>query len=309
MQPIGINANQNSEKQAVLDTTNRGLILPRILRKPVRQMLRLLNGGFRVSRAGLVVFGLAFAGAALIAGVIAGNKSGLLAHNIAKSLGVVVSTYEISGNREAGDGQIIQVLANIPASSILTYDVDKARTALKALSWIKNATVSKVYPDKLSVKIVERKAFALWQSDDGLKIVDHKGLVLADFDGRDHSLPLVVGKGGNENAETILTLLNEHAWLATQAKALVRVGNRRWDIVLDNDMTIMLPEKGAGVELARLHKIESESQILSKDISKIDLRFSDRLIVKMSPQASEFVQNKRGEQLKVIKASTKERNT
>ena len=68
-------------------------------------------------------------------------------------------------------------------------------------------------------------------------------------------------------------------------KAAVRVGERRWNLRLDNGVEVRLPEEGAEAALAELVRLAREQDILSRDIKAIDLRFPDRLIVKL-PEAT-----------------------
>jgi cell division protein FtsQ len=58
-----------------------------------------------------------------------------------------------------------------------------------------------------------------------------------------------------------------------------RVGQRRWNLYLDNGITILLPEKNVAEALARLAALESSQHLLSKGVKSVDLRFSGRVIV------------------------------
>lgn len=185
--------------------------------------------------------------------------------------------------------------------------MEHARDALKENPWIADASVSKVYPNKLAISIEERQPFALWQNEHGLQLIDRQGLVLTQFDGRKIDLPLVVGKGAEKSAAAMLTLLQRVPDLATNTKALIRVGDRRWDIETLDGMTILLPENDVAGELTRFAKIERESELFTKDISRIDLRFKDRMVVKMSESAAELIKAKREGQLKSTAKWLKER--
>ena len=58
------------------------------------------------------------------------------------------------------------------------------------------------------------------------------------------------------------------------------IENRRWNIVTNGGITVMLPENDATVAIHSLNSINEKHNILAKDISLIDLRDSARILVK-----------------------------
>jgi cell division protein FtsQ len=308
LQSIGPKVNQQTKDQIGHGgISDGGIVLPRFLRKPARQISRFLSGGFQISRRGMFSFGLLFAVAAGVAALSQGDNNNRIKTELAGHLGLAINAYEISGNREVTDIDIVALLAPEHGASILSYDAEHARDALKSNPWISDASVSKIYPNKLAIKINERQPFALWQSEHGLMLIDRQGLILTQFDGRKIDLPLVVGAGAEKSAAAMLSILQRVPELAVNTKALIRVGDRRWDLELLDGTTVMLPEKDVAGELIRFAKIERENELLTRDINRIDLRFKDRMIVKLSEDAAGLVKAKREEQLNVIKKSMKER--
>jgi cell division protein FtsQ len=61
----------------------------------------------------------------------------------------------------------------------------------------------------------------------------------------------------------------------------VLVANSRWDLHLENGVTVKLPEKGIDAALAELVKLDSQSRLLDRDVSVIDLRLPDRITVRL----------------------------
>jgi cell division protein FtsQ len=64
-------------------------------------------------------------------------------------------------------------------------------------------------------------------------------------------------------------------------RAAVLVAGRRWDLHLDNGVTVKLPEKGAREALQRLVKLDVERELLARDVSVVDLRLPDRVTVRL----------------------------
>ena len=309
MQQIGHRARQEARVLSGSPAAVGNPVLPRLLRKPVRQFRRLLNGGFHVTGRGLVLAGTAFAVLAGVSGIVANGGSGQIMARLAPSLGIAIRSFEVSGNREVSEIEIAQLLAPDGDTSILNFNVEEARKALTGNPWIFDARVSRVYPDKLAIEVSERVPFALWQGETGLQLIDREGNVLAAYDGRDNSLPLLVGKGAESGSADFIDIMNKFPGIASRARAYIKVGERRWDVELENGVTIMLPENAVERELARLDVLDREQEILSRDIERIDLRLEDRMVLRLSQASREVIEEKRQEQLKLLASSEKERNT
>jgi cell division protein FtsQ len=61
----------------------------------------------------------------------------------------------------------------------------------------------------------------------------------------------------------------------------VRVGDRRWDLALQNGIKIALPAEDMEEALRELMTMDREQSLLSRDIVAVDLRFKDRFILRM----------------------------
>ena len=117
------------------------------------------------------------------------------------------------------------------------------REKLKQLPLVKEATVSKLYPDRLLIEIEERQPFALWQCDGQVQIVAADGVPLAAMrDQRFIHLPLVVGAGANGKLGQYLALLETAGDLRERIVAGVLVAGRRWTLKTANGIDVLLPE-------------------------------------------------------------------
>ena len=158
---------------------------------------------------------------------------------------------------------------------------------LKANPWIADATVLKFYPNQLQIDIVERSAFALWQSNGRLSVIAEDGAVLEPYVARRFlSLTLVVGKGAETRARDFLALLARYPQVNSVTKAAIFVGERRWNLRTKDGLDIRLPENDVGNALAALSKLDKDDHLFSRDIVAIDMRLPDRLTVQLSDDAA-----------------------
>jgi cell division protein FtsQ len=100
------------------------------------------------------------------------------------------------------------------------------------------------------------------------------------------SLPLVVGKGADSRARDFLALLDRYPQVRAVTKAAVLVGERRWNLRLNDGLDVRLPENDVGNALATLSRLDQEDHLFSRDITAIDMRLPDRLTVRLSEDAA-----------------------
>lgn len=93
------------------------------------------------------------------------------------------------------------------AGSFLSLDLDRAREAFEAVPWVRRATVRRVFPDRLAVRLEEHRAAALWDGDAGDdRLVNTFGEVFEANVGdvEDDALPRLAGPAGS--AARVLTM-------------------------------------------------------------------------------------------------------
>lgn len=235
----------------------------------------------------VVVFFVVVAVAGLFSGGHVSNalrEARLQGESLIASAGFTVQTVTLDGRAETGQKEIVRMLGIKRGTLMFYVDVDEARARLEALPWVKSAEVRRVWPDRIHVRVVERKPVALWQHEGTVDLIDAEGHPIVGQDPvRFAGLPLVVGPGAESAVASLLTLVASQPNLKLRVKAAVRVGERRWNLRLDNGVEVRLPEEGAEAALTELVRLEREDNILARDITVIDLRFPDRFIVKLPP--------------------------
>ena len=70
-------------------------------------------------------------------------------------------------------------------------------------------------------------------------------------------------------------------------RGLVRMGERRWDLVLDNGKRVLLPEDEPVRALERVIVLDHANDMLERDLVTIDMRLGARPTVRLSETATE----------------------
>jgi len=193
----------------------------------------------------------------------------------------------LAGEHEVDRGEILTLVGITDHSSLLFLDASRARARLLTNPWIAEATVLKLYPDRLRIEIKERLPFALWQKDGRVSLIAADGTVLeATAPSRFGNLPLVVGKGAEQNAQNFLGLVARYPTIAHATNASVLVAERRWTLHLKGGVEILLPEREAEQALVTLLDLDHTNKLLTRDIVAIDLRLPDRVTVVRVPTGS-----------------------
>src|ERR1700753_2725426 len=206
---------------------------------------------------------------------------------LANSAGFRIATVAINGRKQLTQDEVRAIGGVNGRSSLLFLDAETVRDKLKANPWIGDATVLKLYPNRLQIDIVERSAFALWQQDGHLSVIADDGAVLEPYvTPRFAKLPLMVGKGADTHARDFLALLDRYPQVRAVTKAAIFVGERRWNLRLQDGLDIRLPENDVDTALATLSKLDQDDKLFSRDIVAVDMRLPDRLSVQLSDDAA-----------------------
>ena len=166
--------------------------------------------------------------------------------------------------------------------SLLGIDLQASRQRLESIDWVASATVERRLPDTLYVILVERRAVAIWQNGEEYTLIDRDGRTVRASrmpPGADKLL-LLGGPGAPEHVGELLLLLAYEPTVARQLRAAVWVGQRRWNLILNNGIEIWLPEEDAVAALQQLAKLDDKHRLLSREFGVVDLRLPDKLYLK-----------------------------
>lgn len=255
------------------------------------------TGRWRVIRGIEIVFVAALLAATALYGAIRGGHADAIidsihdvADAVAQRVGFQSADISVEGAGRLSRADVLRIAGITESSTLFLIDADATRTRLMRNAWIAEATVAKLYPDRLEITIAEKKPFAVWQSRGNFFVIAKDGAVidqLARERVRDAGMPIVVGEGAERRAQDFLAVLDRFPVVRGETMAAVLIAERRWNLRLKNGTDVRLPEEDADVALMRLVALDRDKHILSRDVSMIDMRLPDRVVVRLSDEAAQ----------------------
>ncbi|MFT4184654.1 MAG: cell division protein FtsQ/DivIB [Rhizobium sp.] len=256
------------------------------MRRTVRFLVSLGSGRVNIPAHTGTVSTVALFLATGLYGMSIGGHAQDVAQATTSAAGFAIEDVKVSGNDQTSEIEILQLLGLDGTTSLVALDADAARQKISNLPWVENVEVRKVYPKAIEVKLTERKAYAIWQHGSELSLIQKDGSVIAPLrDNKFAKLPLFVGRDAETAAASIDDEFAKWPDVRSHVKAFVRVAGRRWDLYLDNGVTIKLPEDNIDGALARLTKLDRDQNLLQRDIAAVDLRLDDRTAIELTPDA------------------------
>lgn len=207
-----------------------------------------------------------------------------------------VSLLSIEGaSPDLADAVRDAMAVKLPQSSF-HLDLDSLRQRAESLDAVARAELEVRSGGVLQVSIIERQPAVIWRTEDGLTLLDATGHRVAGLASRGDrpDLPVIAGEGANVAAAEALALVDAAGPLIKRLRGLVRVGARRWDIVLDRNQRLLLPSDRPVQALERLLALDQAEDLLARDVAAIDLRHEKRPVLRLGEDALLAARRARG---------------
>ncbi|MES2843910.1 MAG: cell division protein FtsQ/DivIB [Pseudomonadota bacterium] len=174
----------------------------------------------------------------------------------------------------------------LPDSSF-DLDLDAARGRVEQLDAVAKAELRVRSGGVLQVLITERVPVVVWRNGDAIELLDSTGHRVAGLSSRADrpDLPLVAGEGADTATTEAIEILAAAQPILPRLRGMVRMGERRWDLILDRNQKILLPAGNAVAALERLIALDKAEDLLARDLLTVDLRNDTRPVLRLAPYA------------------------
>jgi cell division protein FtsQ len=171
----------------------------------------------------------------------------------------------------------------LPASSF-RLDLEALRAEIEKVDAVASADIHIRKGGILQVTVTERQPVVLWRTAAGLEMLDATGHRVATLLNRAArpDLPVIAGEGADGQVEEALALFDAARPIGARIRGLVRMGERRWDVVLDRDQRVLLPEGDPVPAMQRIIALDQAEDMLGRDLTVVDLRNQNRPTIRIA---------------------------
>lgn len=199
------------------------------------------------------------------------------------------------GSPEVADDLREILPVDFPVSSF-DLDLTHMRSVALGLDAVSDASLRIRAGGVLELKITERIPAVVWRSRHGLELLDPEGARVSALAARTDraDLPVIAGDGADAAVPEALALLAAAKPIETRLRGLVRIGQRRWDVVLDRGQRILLPEANPVTALQRVIALDQARDLLARNVAAVDMRSPRRPTVRMNEEAASDLRRVKG---------------
>jgi len=159
--------------------------------------------------------------------------------------------------------------------------------AIEGLDAVRDVTLRVRIGGVLEVKVQERSPAVLWITATGVEALDATGVRVRPIEA---GVPLpalrrIAGEGADDMVPQALELFAAAGPIADRIEGLVRIGERRWNVVLSGGAKILLPEEQPLAVFERVIALHMARDLLDRDIASVDMRLISRPTLRLNDGA------------------------
>jgi cell division protein FtsQ len=192
-------------------------------------------------------------------------------------LNKIEDNYHIVGVNRVDELKISQII------SMYFSDLDQIKEEIKKLTWIKEVSVRRDIEYKnLTIEVEEYSPFAIYEKNGKKILIDKNGNNIKNYENEIFDdMIFLKGLDADKNAKSLINVVSSNYHLGNSMYSATWIGSRRWDIRLDNNILIKLPEKRIQEALDKLLRIyQTPGSLLG--LEAIDLRVANKIYLQYS---------------------------
>lgn len=257
----------------------------------------------RVLRVGVPTFIIIYLIAAF---VLAPTRQQALTDKYSEIRQSIEARPEFTVHDMAIEGASVELIAAIKIAAPLDFpvtafdlDLEDMRERISAIDAVRSVNIKVGNGGVLILNIIERQPLIVWRGVDGLKTLDQTGHIVTSLEARSErgDLPLIAGLGADLAAQEALDLIQAAVPIQNRVIGLERIGERRWDVVLDRNQRILLPAQNPVPALERVIVLNTAQEMLDRDMVVIDMRIEKRPTIRVAPTALAALQRIKQQEL------------
>ena len=195
----------------------------------------------------------------------------------------MIKVASIDGSSDELANEIREILPLDFPVSYFDLDIKYLHKVVNEIPAVASAAIKISVGGVLQINVTEKSPAFIWRKDNVMSVIDETGSFIRIANSRvDYpKLPLVVGEAADLAVSEISSLMQANEYFKDHVRAFIRVGERRWDLILENNVRIMLPQREFLAAFDRLMLMNEAGSLLSGRLSNIDMRLVVRPTVRV----------------------------
>ena len=191
----------------------------------------------------------------------------------------ILNNIYVSGIDNIKEDGLLKLMPVSKGMPVVNVDVKAIMDIVQNITWVDTVSIYVQYPDSLHLEITEKDPAVVTKRNEKFIVVDDEGgFLTSELFEKYASLPVVLARK-EKIPEIIEYMKTQPDFYDTWEKAEF-ISDRRWNVFLDGDVKIMLPEHDIGEALERLNELKLQGELFRYKVKSIDLRFPNKAIVK-----------------------------
>jgi len=195
----------------------------------------------------------------------------------------MIKVASIDGSSDELANEIREILPLDFPVSYFDLDIKYLHKIVNEIPAVASAAIKISAGGVMQINVAEKTPAFIWRKDNVMSVIDETGSFIRIANSRvDYpKLPLVVGEAADRAVSDISSLMQANEYFKDHVRAFIRVGERRWDLILENNVRIMLPQREFLAAFDRLMLMNEAGSLLSGRLSNIDMRLVVRPTVRV----------------------------
>lgn len=195
----------------------------------------------------------------------------------------MIKVASVDGSSDELANEIREILPLDFPVSYFDLDIKYLHKVVNELPAVASAAIKITVGGVLQINVAEKLPAFIWRKNNVMSVIDETGSFIRIANSRvDYpELPLVVGEAADLAVAEVSSLIQANDYFKNHVRAFIRVGERRWDLILENNLRIMLPQREFLAAFDRLMLMNEAGSLLSGKLSNIDMRLVERPTVRM----------------------------
>jgi len=211
----------------------------------------------------------------------------------------LLSSVELQGARFVAKSQVEDQFVTDRGRSLLRVPLEERRQAIERIPWIRSASVTRVFPDRIAVALAERVPVAFVWTADGIALLDEEGVILDLPPDSDFHFPVVRGVTTDQSPEERrdrMKLFTEMMTDLGRSEGDLIAGISEVDLTDPQDARVIVAD-GSGAVLLHLGREDfllrytlyasqiGQWQQKFANVRSVDLRFEGQVVINADSQA------------------------